>query len=147
MDHLGNLLYRLTGQPPPSAQEALEGITKAGLHFARAHPPGVGAGAADLALFGAACRAAVAIFCAMAAGGAKGKCTHTEASFRRLGLRDMLEHWMRPVRACNAHAGRELVRNAEHAGWIDRMGAKRLAAEESFSFGWGGVPRIQGVRH
>ena len=128
MDHLGSLLYRLTGQPPPSAQEALEGITKAGLHFARAHPPGVGAGAADLALFGAACRAAVAIFCAMAAGGAWGR-AHAEASFRRLGLRDMLEHWTRPMRACNAHAGRELVRNAEHAGWINRMGAKRLAAE------------------
>ena len=69
-----------------------------------------------------------------------GNGTHTEASFRRPGLRDMLEHWTRPMRACNAHAARELVRNAEHAGWdgIDRMGAKRLAAEESFSCGVGG---------
>ena len=63
--------------------------------------------------------------------GGIGKGAHTEASFRRLGLRDMLEHWTRPMRACNAHAARELVRNVEHAGWdgIDRMGAKRLAAE------------------
>ena len=88
----------------------------------------MGAGAADLALFGMACREAVAIFCAVAAGGAWGR-AHTEASFRRLGLREMLEHWTRPMRACNAHAARELVRNAEHAGWINRMGAKRLAAE------------------
>ena len=71
-----------------------------------------------------------------------GNGTHTEASFRRLGLREMLEHWTRPMRACNAHAARKLVRNAEHAGWdgIDRMGAKRLAAEESFSCGVGGRP-------
>ena len=63
--------------------------------------------------------------------GGIGKGAHTEASFRRLGLRDMLEHWTPPMRACNAHAARKLVRNAEHAGWdgIDRMGAKRLAAE------------------
>ena len=52
----------------------------------------------------------------------------------------MLEHGTRPMRACNAHAARELMRDAEHAGWIDRMGAKRLAAEESFSYGVGGCP-------